>query len=64
MRGEKEKKLNRKYFIIDNTRAISSGDLSGDTTRERLKVKNVNDNWIKRRWYEKCGLDKEGGENE
>ena len=43
MRGEKEKK-NRKYFIIDDTRAHSSGDLSSDTTGGHLKVKNVNDN--------------------
>ena len=44
MRGEKRKKiLNQKYLIIDDTRALSSGDLSSDTTREHLKVKNVND---------------------
>ena len=44
MRGEKENKLNRKYFIIDDTRILSSGDLSGDITGGRLKVKNVNYN--------------------
>ena len=41
MRGEKEKKLNRKYFIIDDIRAHSSGDLSSDTTGERLKFKKI-----------------------
>ena len=42
MRGEKVKNLNRKYFIIDDTRTLSSGDLSTDTTGEGLKVKNLN----------------------
>ena len=62
MGGEKEKILNRKYFIIDKTRALSSGDLSCDTTRGRLKVKNVNDKWVQIWWYEKCWLEK-GEEN-
>ena len=41
---KKRKKENRKYFIIDDTWALSSGDLRSDTTGGRLKVKNVNDN--------------------
>ena len=36
----KGKKLNRKHFIINDTRALSSGDLSSDTTGGCLKVKN------------------------
>ena len=41
---KRQKKLNRKYFIIDDTRALSSGDSSSDKTRGCLKVKNINDN--------------------
>ena len=59
---KKEKEFNRKYFIINGTRRLSSGELSSDTTRGSLKVKNVNDKWGKRGWYEKCWFDKGGGE--
>ena len=39
MKGEKKKKkLNRKYFIIDDTRVLSFGDLLSDTTGGRLNV--------------------------
>ena len=61
MSREKEKKLNRKYFIIDVTRALSSNNFSSDTTRGHLNVKNVNNKLIKKGWYEKCWLDKGGG---
>ena len=37
MRGEKEKKLNRKYFIIDDTGALSSSDLSSDYNQRTFK---------------------------
>ena len=39
----KEEKKNWKYFIINDTRALSSGDFPSDTTGGCLKVKNVND---------------------
>ena len=36
-----------KYYIINDTRALSSGDFSSDSTGGRLKVKNINDKGIK-----------------
>ena len=38
----KEERKNREYFIINATQALSSGDFSSDTARERLKVKSIN----------------------
>ena len=42
-RSKRKKIKNRAYFIINATRALSSGDFSSDTARGRLKVKSVNE---------------------
>ena len=39
-----------KYYIINDTRALSSGDFSCDITGGSLKVKNINDKRVKRGW--------------
>ena len=63
-RCKRKKRKSNENFNINATRDLSSGDFSSDTTGGRLKVKNVNDKWVKRGWYEKCWLDKGGGKKQ
>ena len=48
MEMRRKKILSRKYLIVDGTRAVSSGDLSCDTIRGRLKSRDANKICVKK----------------